>query len=59
MPHMIPPHPAPDAPDSERRLFAELARQLPATWTVFHAPDPSQSGREVFATRSEARRDPP
>jgi len=34
---MIPPHPGADAPDSERRLFAELERQLQATWTVFHA----------------------
>lgn len=37
MPRMIPPTPGPDAPDSERRLFEELERQLPATWTVFHA----------------------
>jgi len=31
MPRMIPPTPGPDAPDSERRLFTALERQLPAT----------------------------
>ena len=34
---MIPSRPDPDAPDSERTVFAALERQLPAAWTVFHS----------------------
>ena len=34
---MIPARPDPDAPDSERKVFAALEKQLPAAWTVFHS----------------------
>jgi ATP:corrinoid adenosyltransferase len=37
MPRMLPAHPDPGAPDSERKVFAALERQLPASWTVFHS----------------------
>jgi Nuclease-related domain/AAA domain len=37
MPRMIPARPDDDAPDSERKVFAALEKQLPAAWTVFHS----------------------
>lgn len=44
MPRMIPPNHGGDAPDSERRLFVELERQLPATGTAFHARTVVEAG---------------
>lgn len=37
MARMLPTQPDADAPESERRVFAALQRQLPESWTVFHA----------------------
>ena len=37
MPRMFPSQPDADAPDSERKVFAALAKQLPASWMVFHS----------------------
>ena len=37
MPRMIPSHPDADTPESERKVFAAFQRQLPSSWTVFHA----------------------
>ena len=58
MPHMIPPRPGADTPDSERRLFEELERQLPATWTVFHARTFVEAGSGGEMERSGPWRQP-
>jgi ATP:corrinoid adenosyltransferase len=34
---MLPTHAEPDAPESERRVFAAFERHLPHDWTVFHS----------------------
>lgn len=55
MARMIPPVPAPETPDSERRVYERFRSDLPDTWTVVHSqrfllpagrPDRSASRRE-------------
>ena len=37
MARMIPRRPAPETPDSERRVYEQFQATLPATWTVIHS----------------------
>lgn len=37
MARMIPPVPAPETPDSERRVYERFRSELPDTWTVVHS----------------------
>jgi len=52
MPRMLPSRPDPDSPDSEKRVFKILERELPGDWVCIHSrrfvipPTPGRKARE-------------
>ena len=53
MARMIPASPAPETPDSERRLYERFRTDLPAEWTVIHSQRFLLHGRRGFAREGE------